>query len=228
MFNDYSYYNINSRDMSPLKLCRLVFKFAFNCLDKWERLLRQVGLLSWKCITGHRGRWDRWTPGRDRDYMVSILFSLRREHCVYTVKQSRNAAVVLIINIHYVTNKSQLVNYKSSPPQVQFAPLRRGCSLVERRDGRNREEEGEDIAGIGWCLWYRQTSSHWQGIANASSADFWGVSGLGYSTGPSMSWGFVHFAILIYEWSELPLTPLDSFYLPSIIVQSTVRVSGFQ
>lgn len=60
-----------------------------------------------------------------------------------------------------MTNKNQLVNYKSSPPQVQFAPLRTGCPHVEKRDV-DREEEG-DLAGIGWCSWYRQTSNHYTG-----------------------------------------------------------------
>lgn len=40
---------------------------------------------------------DTHTSGKDGDFVVFISFTLRREHCMYTVKQSRNAAVVLLI-----------------------------------------------------------------------------------------------------------------------------------
>lgn len=160
--------------------------------------------------------------------MVSIPFALRRKYCVYTVKQSRNAAVFLIINIHYVTDKSQLINYKPSPPQVQFAPLRIGWIPIEIRDGRNREEEGEDLAGIGWCSWYRQTSSLWQGITDASSADLWWVPGLGYIALASAwakalyTWLFWFMNGVNYHW---PLLTPSTFHQLSFQVQSGSQVS---
>lgn len=156
-----------------------------------------------------------------------FICSKKRAQCTYSETVKKCSCSFNCKERHYVTNKNQLVNYKSSPPQAQFAPLRIGSPHVERRNGRNREDDG-DLAGIEWWSWDRQTSNHYTGGDCISSADFWWVPGLSSSTGPSLSWRFIHFAILIYEWGKLPLTPLDSFYLPSIIVQSTARVSGFQ
>lgn len=79
--------------MYPLRFCRTIFKFELyrETVEIAESSILEV------CDQAKEDEIIHIREGQR--FVAFISFTLRREHCAYTVRQPRNAAVILIINI---------------------------------------------------------------------------------------------------------------------------------